>query len=124
MIKDFKKETDQLLQKVVKGIEEKKGQEIVCIHIGQAENAVSDYFVICHGASKTQVEAIADSVVEVVRNEARQKPWHAEGYENSEWILLDYVDVVVHIFDADKRNFYKLEELWGDSEIERIETKY
>ena len=124
MIKDFKKETNQLLKKVLQGIEDKKGHDIVCIHIGQNENSVSDYFVICHGTSKTQVEAIADSVVEKVRVEADQKPWHVEGYENSEWILLDYVDVVVHVFDMTKRDFYKLEELWGDSKIERIETKY
>ncbi|MBU2650915.1 MAG: ribosome silencing factor [Bacteroidetes bacterium] len=124
MIKDEIQGTKSLLQKVIEGIEEKKGKDIVRIHIGLNDNSISDYFVICHGTSKTQVEAIADSVVDTVRNEIAQKPWHIEGYENSEWILIDYVDVVVHVFEESKRSFYKLEELWGDSEIEYLETKY
>jgi len=84
-------------------------------------NAVSRYFVICHGTSRTQVEAIADSVENLVRKANGSKPWHKEGYENAEWILLDYVDVVVHIFQDQTRSFYKLEELWADAVISRYD---
>jgi ribosome-associated protein len=118
MAKAEEKENRKLLKSIIKGIEEKKGLGITCIHLGQLENAVTDYFIICHGTSKTQVDAIADSVVETVRKEHQEKPWQKEGFENAEWILLDYVKAVVHIFQQKTRDFYKLEELWGDAEIE------
>ena len=118
MAKAGKSENNDLVTSIIKGIEEKKGYGITCIHLGQLENAVADYFIICHGTSRTQVDAIAGSVVETVRKEQHEKPWQQEGFENAEWILLDYVKAVVHIFQQHTRDFYKLEELWADAEIE------
>lgn len=106
----------KLAEAVINGIQEKKGREIICLNLRQIENAVCDYFIICHGDSDKQVNAIADSVITEVRKAIREKPWHKEGFENAEWILLDYFDVVVHIFKKETRDFYKLEELWADGE--------
>jgi len=118
MASKVEKDTKNLVKSIIKGIEEKKGHGITCIYLGQLENAVTDYFIICHGTSRTQVGAIADSVIEIVRKEQQEKPWQLEGSENAEWILLDYVKAVVHIFQKETREFYKLEELWADAEIE------
>ena len=115
-----KTETNQLTDFVVEGILEKKGQDIVVLDLDKIENSVCSAFVICHGTSKRQVEAIADSVYESVKKNTGQYPWHKEGYQNAEWILLDYVDVVVHIFSAETRTFYNLEGLWADAQ--RIEV--
>lgn len=124
MIINTYEESRKLTDTVIQGIKDKKGKDIVCIHIGKNENAVAEFFVICHGTSRTQVGAIADSVVEKVRRDEAQKPLHVEGFENAEWILLDYIDVVVHVFEEEKRAFFKLEDLWGDSDIERMDEKY
>ena len=120
MAKKSSEETKQLLEKIIHGLQEKKAHDIVQINIGEGKNSVADYFVICHGTSKTQVNAIYDSVEEIVRKDIGEKPWHFEGKENSEWILIDYVSIVVHIFEEDKRSFFKLEELWGDFELQAI----
>lgn len=120
MAKTLAKDKQALVRSIIKGIEEKKGYEIICIHLDKIENAVTDYFIICHGTSKTQVDAIADSVIDTVRKDIQEKPWQQEGFENAEWILLDYVKAVVHIFQQDTRKFYKLEELWADAKVERI----
>lgn len=106
-----------LAETVIKGIQEKKGKNIVCLNLKNIENAVCDYFIICHGDSNTQVEAIANSIDDEVKKDLGEDPWHSEGYENAEWILVDYVDVVVHVFQKDVRDFYKLEQLWGDADI-------
>ena len=110
-----------LKEEVIKGMQELKAQDIVCIDLRSIPGAVSDYFVICHGESSTQVEAIAKSVYDVVLKDTGEKPWHQEGKQNAEWILLDYVDVVAHIFYKDAREFYNIEGLWGDAGIEKIE---
>jgi ribosome-associated protein len=99
------------------GIQEKKGNEIVRLDLRNIFSSVSDYFVICHADSTTQVKAIANSVEEEIFKATQQEPWRKEGLEYGEWILLDYVDVVVHIFRTDKREFYGVEDLWGDAEI-------
>jgi ribosome-associated protein len=99
------------------GIQEKKGNDIVRLDLRNIFSSVSDYFVICHADSTTQVKAIANSVEEEVFKATQQEPWRKEGLEYGEWILLDYVDVVVHIFRTDKREFYGVEDLWGDAEI-------
>lgn len=106
---------------VVKGILGKKGLEIVKIDLSNITNAVCDYFIICHGTSNTHVETIANSVIEEVNKKSGAKPTHKEGFVNAEWILIDYFDVVVHIFQKNKRDFYRLEDLWADAIIERIE---
>lgn len=109
-------ESAMLAEIVVKGIQEKKGKEIVCLNLRNIENAVCDYFIICHGDSNTQVEAIANSVDYEVKKATGENPWHKEGTQNAEWVLVDYVNVVVHIFQKDARGFYNLEKLWADAE--------
>jgi ribosome-associated protein len=99
------------------GIQEKKGNDIVRLDLRNIFSSVSDYFVICHADSSTQVKAIANSIEEEIFKATQQDPWRKEGLEYGEWILLDYVDVVVHIFRTDKREFYGVEDLWGDAEI-------
>ena len=105
---------------VVRGMLEKKAHDIIVIDLKGFKNAVADYFVICSGNSDTQVDAITNSVEEEIYKDLQQDPWHREGGQNKEWILLDYVDVVAHIFRKDRRQFYALEELWGDAPITRI----
>ena len=99
------------------GIQEKKGNDIVRLDLRNIFSSVSDYFVICHADSTTQVKAIANSVEDEIFKATQQEPWRKEGLEYGEWILLDYIDVVVHIFRTDKREFYGVEDLWGDAEI-------
>ncbi len=124
MVKKTEIVSSEILSKyIVKGIQEKKGSDIVIINLKDIGNAIADYFVICTGASDTQVDAIAESVEKEVLEGANEKPWHREGFQNKEWILLDYVNVVVHIFKSDVRSFYGLEELWGDAAISKIEDQ-
>jgi len=112
-----------LLRSVIKGIYNKKGLDVLKIDLRRFENRISDYFVICHGSSVTQVDSICDSVEDIVRKEAGEKPMHIEGLDNCFWVLLDYGNVVVHIFLEEYRNFYSLESLWADATIEKIEDK-
>ena len=113
--------SSQLADLVVQGMLEKKGQNIAVLDRRDVKNAIADYFIICSGTSDTQVNAIADSVLEEVEKQSGQDPWHKEGFQNREWILLDYLDVVCHIFQKEKRTFYDLEEFWGDAKIKYIE---
>ena len=99
------------------GIQEKKGNEIVRLDLRNINSSVADYFVICHAESSTQVKAIASSVEEEVFKASKQHPYRIEGLEHGEWVLLDYIDVVVHVFKTDKREFYGIEDLWGDAEM-------
>jgi ribosome-associated protein len=114
--------SDTLAELVVKGMQERKANDIVVINLKSLKNAVSDYFVISSANSDTQLDAIARSIEEQVHKAIQQNPWQSEGRVNKEWILLDYVDVVAHIFLKDKREFYALEELWGDAEIIQIDN--
>ena len=113
--------SDILAELVVKGMQEKKAADICVIDLKSLHNAVSDYFIISSANSDTQLDAIARAVEEEVFKITNQNPWQSEGRVHKEWILLDYVDVVVHIFLKDKREFYALEELWGDAPIRYIE---
>lgn len=114
-------ESSELLYKaIVEGMQENKAQDIVVLDLRKLSSAVCDYFVICSGESSTQVDGIANSVARFTRQELKEKPWHIEGKTNSEWILLDYIDVVCHIFYKDARKFYELEELWSDAERTNI----
>ncbi len=112
----------QLCDLVVKGMQEKKAENITVINLKNIKNAVADYFVVCSGTSDTHANSIADTVEDAVFKGVNQWPWHVEGKENREWILIDYVDVVAHVFVTEKRQFYGLEELWGDAEIKRFEN--
>lgn len=115
-------ETDQLITQVVRGIEDVKGQDIEILDLRDIENTVCDYFIICNGTSNTQVNAIVNSVQKSVSKALKEKPWHVEGSDNSEWILMDYVHVVVHVFQKHIREFYDIEGLWGDAKSVKIES--
>ena len=110
-------DTLEVVQQVVEGMQDKKAKHIVSLDLTEISNAVTRFFVICHAPSKTQVDAIYDSVLEFVKKNCSIRPFNKEGYENSEWILIDYVDVVVHIFLEDIRTFYQLEDLWADAKL-------
>jgi ribosome-associated protein len=116
-----RQDSDTLAEVVVRGMQERKGTDIVVLNLKQLKNAVADYFVICSASSDTQLDALARSVEEEVEKLTGQYPWQTEGRTNREWVLLDYVDVVVHVFLRDRRQFYALEELWGDAEFTYIE---
>ena len=116
--------SSNLVEIIINGIQEKKGKDIVSINLKSIDNAVCDYFVICHGDSTRQVDAIANSIEEEVKKNISENVWHKEGYENAEWILLDYIDVIVHVFQEQTREFYNLEGLWADAEIRKLELEY
>jgi ribosome-associated protein len=105
----------------VKGMQEKKAIDILVMDLRKVKNAVADFFVICSGGSDKQLDAIADSVDEEVFKTVKENPWHVEGKNNKEWMLLDYFDVVAHIFKKEKREFFALEKLWGDAEMTEIQ---
>lgn len=115
---------DLLITEIIQGIEEVKGEHITILDLRELENTVCDYFIICDGTSNTQVNAISGSVQKTVGKNAQEKPWHVEGDALSEWILIDYVHVVVHVFQKKVREFYALEELWGDAKITQVNSTY
>ena len=117
------KEIEQLINAIVEGIQRKKGQEIIKIDLTKINHTECKYFIICHGNSVTQVDAIAHSVEDTVEELINESAWHKDGYRNSIWILLDYADVMVHIFQKESRNFYDLENLWADAHIELIKEE-
>ena len=116
--------TDQLITNIISGIEEVKGNKITILDLREIENTVCDYFIVCEGSSNTQVNAIVGSVQKLVSKTLKDKPWHIEGTENAEWVLMDYVNVVVHVFQKHIREYYDIESLWGDAKITKIETSY
>lgn len=107
---------------VVDGLQNVKGENITILDLRNIETAVTDFFVIAEGNSSTQVNALAESVHKSVRESVGDRPWHVEGRSNAEWVLMDYVNVVVHVFQKGIREFYDLEGLWGDAEITTIEN--
>lgn len=109
-----------LLKAALRGVQEKKGDHLIYLDLRKIPGSVCDFFVICDAQSRTQVSAIADSVEEIIKKETNEKPWHTEGYQNAEWILVDYVNVVVHIFEQEARAFYNLEKLWADAEVHEV----
>ena len=118
-----RQDSDTLADLVVRGMQDKKASDIVVLNLKELKNAVADYFIICSANSDTQLEAVARSVEEEVEKVTGESPWQTEGRTNREWVLLDYVDVVVHVFLRDRRKFYALEELWGDADIRYIEAE-
>ena len=113
--------SERLSQLIVKGMQEKKATNIVVLDLRNVKNAVADFFVIGTGNSERQLDAIADSVNDEVYKGLKENPWHTEGKNNKEWMLLDYTSVVAHIFRKDLRTFYALERLWGDADITEID---
>ena len=114
-------DSEKLSDIIVKGMQEKKAMDIVVLDLRKVKNAVADFFVLCSGNSDKQLDAIADSIDAEVFKELKENPWHIEGKNNKEWMLLDYINVVAHVFRKDRREFYALEKLWGDAEIIQIE---
>lgn len=115
---------DALLTSIIKGIEEVKGNDIDILDLREIDNTVCDYFIICNGTSNTQVNAIVNSVQRIVSRDIKDKPWHVEGTENAEWVLMDYVHIVVHVFQKHIREYYNIEGLWGDAKITSIPNKF
>lgn len=106
---------EPLVNCIVDAILDKKGKEVTSLEIGKLPNAVCDYFIICHADSTTQVSAIAENIEAKVHEKLDEKVWKAAGYDNSIWIVLDFVNVVVHVFQTEWRDFYKIEKLWADA---------
>ena len=115
---------DELITTIIGGIEEVKGKEIIILDLREIENTVCDYFIVCEGTSNTQVNAIVSSIQKQVSKTLKDKPWHIEGSDNAEWVLMDYVNVVVHVFQKHIREYYDIESLWGDAKTTKIETSY
>ena len=112
----------KLVEAVIQGIQEVKGKDIVQLDLRNVKNAVTDHFIICTGGSDRQVDAIANSIQKTTQEMVDEKPWHSEGRTNAEWVLLDYVNVVVHVFSEEAREHYALDELWGDADRSYIEN--
>jgi ribosome-associated protein len=110
----------ELLDAAVEGIQEIKGQNITILDLRKISSRVCDYYIICNADSKTQVKGIADSVDIIVKKKTGENPYHIEGTQNAEWILIDYVNVVIHVFQTESRYFYNLESLWADAEVTKI----
>lgn len=124
MTRRQRKPTSEMLARaIISGIQEVKGHDIVCLDLREIQNPVSDFFIVCHGTSNTQVEAIARSIERETETTLQESPNHVEGKQNAKWILMDYFNVVVHIFDEETRKFYALEELWADAQISYPEVR-
>lgn len=113
-------ETKQLVKTITKGIQEKKGQDIVIADLSGIDGSIANYFVVCQGYSPSQVEAIAESVGNFCRKDAGEKPLNVVGLGNDQWVAMDYSDVLVHIFLPETRTFYDLENLWEDAKLTKI----
>jgi ribosome-associated protein len=110
-------DSSKLSEIIVKGMQEKKASDIVVMDLRKVKNAVADYFIVCSGNSDKQLDAIADSIDQEVYKSLKENPWHIEGKNNKEWMILDYISVVAHVFRRDRRSFYMIEKLWGDARI-------
>ena len=115
-------EAEKLSMAVVQGMKEKKASDIVIIDLRSINNSVADFFIVCSGNSDTQVEAISQSIEEEVYKINKENPVHVEGKQNKRWMLIDYINVVAHVFQKTERSFYDLENLWGDAKITVIEN--
>ena len=118
-----KSNADELISKIISGVEGVKGIDTSLLDLRDIENTVCSYFIVCSGSSNTHVNAIVSSVQKTVSKELREKPFHTEGLENSEWVLIDYVTIVVHVFQKHVREYYNIEELWGDAKTTQIASK-
>ena len=114
---------EQKRELILEAIREKKGHQIVSIDLSEVENSICDFFIICHGESVTQVGAISESIEMKLKKEALTRAHHVEGLQNSQWVLLDYFDILVHVFQEEFRSFFKLEELWADGKVTRVTEK-
>ena len=115
---------DSLISNIVYGIENVKGLDVSILDLRDIENTVCRYFVVCTGSSNTHVSAIVSAIKKTVSKELKEKPFHTEGNENAEWVLIDYINVVVHVFQKQTRDYYNIEELWGDAKTTKIASNY
>ncbi len=106
---------NELTAAIVEAMSDRKAEDIVSLDLTGIQDAVADHFVICHATATTQVNSIAEHIVDEVKDKLNDRPWNKSGFKNCEWVLLDYVDVVVHVFLKDSRDFYQLEDLWSDA---------
>jgi len=114
----------QLANNIIEGIQDKNGKEIILLELKNVENSICDFFVICHGTSTTHVDAISESIEKKTKEQLKEKPYRKEGLKNLTWVLMDYEDVVVHIFQEEYRKFYNLEDLWADAKVNKIEDEH
>ena len=114
----------QLASNIIEGIQDKNGKEIILLELKNVENSICDFFVICHGTSTTHVDAISESVEKKTKDDLKEKPYRKEGKKNLTWVLMDYEDVVVHVFQEEYRRFYNLEDLWADAKVNKIEDEH
>ncbi len=108
----------KIIKAIIHAIQEKKGENIISLDLRKIPEAVADFFIICEASSTTQVKAIADFVEDHIKKTVKETPYHHEGFQAAHWILIDYVNVVVHIMQTETRKFYKLEEMWSDGASE------
>ena len=113
-------ETKNLIQQITEGIQEKKGKNIIVADLTKINDTICSYFVICQGNSPAQIAAIVDSIKEYTRKGSGDKPFAVDGLRNAEWVAMDYVNVLVHIFLPEVRDFYNLEHLWEDAKLTKI----
>jgi|TARA_R110002051_G_scaffold55112_3_gene102943 ribosome-associated protein len=121
-MQESKTSADELIALIIQGVDEVKGHNINLLDLRDIENTVCDYFIICNGTSNTHVNAIVGSIQKTVSKAIQDKPWHVEGEDNAEWVLMDYVNVVVHVFQKQIREYYDIEGLWGDAKFTTIES--
>ena len=115
---------DALISNIVLGIDNVKGIDVSLLDLRDIENTVCSYFVVCTGSSTTHVNAIVSAIKKTVSKELKEKPFHTEGNDNAEWVLIDYVNIVVHVFQKQTRDYYNIEELWGDAKTTKIASNY
>ncbi|TLP81015.1 ribosome silencing factor [Maribacter sp. ACAM166] len=121
-MQESKTSVDQLIALIIQGVDEVKGHNVILLDLREIENTVCDYFIICNGTSNTHVNAIVGSIQKTVSKAIKDKPWHIEGEDNAEWVLMDYVNVVVHVFQKQIREYYDIEGLWGDAKFTTIDS--
>lgn len=114
------KENEQIVNKIVEGIQERKGKNIVVVNLSKLQDAPCNYFVICEGDSNTHVHSVAVSVKDWVKEQIQVKPYATDGFENNEWIAMDYGQIIVHVFQKEVRSFYDIEHLWADANLKKI----
>lgn len=108
----------KIIKTIIAAIQEKKGEHIVSLDLRKIKEAVADFFIVCEASSQPQVRAIADNVEDKVKEKCSEGPYHHEGYQKMHWVLIDYVNVVVHVMQPETRKFYRLEEMWSDASAE------
>jgi len=110
--------SSKIIKTIIAAIQEKKGRQIISLDLRKINEAVADFFIICEAGSQPQIRAIAENVEDKVKERCGENPYHHEGYQNLQWVLIDYVNVVVHVMLPENRKFYKLEEMWSDAATE------